>query len=1004
VTIPNFSTLDLNNLFPFALDDFQKQAIAALNANKSVVVCAPTGSGKTLVGEYAIYRALSRGKRVFYTTPLKALSNQKLRDFRQQFGSENVGLLTGDVCINRDAAIVVMTTEIFRNMLYGTPIGEVGTSLLGLEAVVLDECHYMNDKDRGTVWEESIIYCPKNIQLVALSATVDNSEELTDWLCQVHGETELIYSDYRPVPLDFHFCSPKGVFPLLNDNKSGINSRLKEKKTSKDFGRGRKFADKFEGESVVHIFKNWQERKLLPNIYYVYGRKGCDRILDDLHNVNLLTPQQLAQINTYLEEFGKYNPEIWKQRRLKDLIDSLRRGIGIYHLEMSPLARSLVTAIFQSGLLQVLITPETLYTVTQMHQREMLPAIYFIFSRVGCDLAVQECYLAVEELKLISLVTPEEIEKISQKIDEFLANNPDAQRNDKIAYLYRGIAAHHAGILPAWKSLIEELFAEGLIKVVFATETLAAGINMPARTTVISSLSKRTDDGHRLLKASEFLQMSGRAGRRGKDIIGNVVTLQTPFEGAEIAANLATKRPDPLISQFTPTYGMVLNLLQTHPLSEIKELIEKSFGQYLGTLNVKPDEENLLFLREQLAKIEQEVGDIDWEQISNYDKLQQRLKVEKHLLKTLVQQAEREQDKQVSSAMIEAELGTIVYLKGKHILTAFPIPAVLIEKIPGSGKAPYLICLSKDNKWYVCSTADVIDYEPNNILKKLPVPPLEFMFKLGEKRKGSEKTLEFVKQIPQIYTVENTPPEVTAQMERLETVKTALENHIILQWGEPQKLLHYQQQREICQEEIRDLEEKIAYIRAKHWQEFLDLISILQHTGALESLQPTALGEAAAAIRGENELWLGMALMSGELDHLDPHHLAATCCALVSETPRPESWTNYPLSPEVDAVISSLRSVKKGLIQVQYRYHVNLPLWLESELVGLVEKWALGEKWLELCQNTSLDEGDLVRMIRRTLDLLSQISRVPNLADSLKKNAIRAIQLIDKFPVNELIS
>lgn len=234
------SEVDPSSVFPFELDKFQLDAIASLNAGRSVVVCAPTGSGKTLVGEYGIYRALARGKRVFYTTPLKALSNQKLRDFREQFGFDAVGLLTGDASINRDAPIVVMTTEIFRNMLYGTPIGQVGISLTDVEAVVLDECHYMNDRQRGTVWEESIIYCPREIQLIALSATVANSEQLTDWLNQVHGPTDLIYSDFRPVPLEFHFGNLKGVFPLLNDDKTQINPRLLKRGKKKREKRARK--------------------------------------------------------------------------------------------------------------------------------------------------------------------------------------------------------------------------------------------------------------------------------------------------------------------------------------------------------------------------------------------------------------------------------------------------------------------------------------------------------------------------------------------------------------------------------------------------------------------------------------------------------------------------------------------------------------------------------------------------------------------------------------------
>ncbi|MFM6120130.1 MAG: DEAD/DEAH box helicase, partial [Sphaerospermopsis kisseleviana] len=265
------SEINLGSIFPFELDQFQLDAIASLNAGRSVVVCAPTGSGKTLVGEYAIYRALSRGKRVFYTTPLKALSNQKLRDFREKFGFDMVGLLTGDASINRDAPIIVMTTEIFRNMLYGTPIGQIGISLTDVEAVVLDECHYMNDRQRGTVWEESIIYCPREVQLVALSATVANSEQLTDWLNRVHGPTDLIYSDFRPVPLEFHFCNPKGLFPLLNDSKTKINQRLikRGKKGIGERGKG----NRPEPPSIVYTLSQLAQRDMLPAIFFIFSRR-----------------------------------------------------------------------------------------------------------------------------------------------------------------------------------------------------------------------------------------------------------------------------------------------------------------------------------------------------------------------------------------------------------------------------------------------------------------------------------------------------------------------------------------------------------------------------------------------------------------------------------------------------------------------------------------------------------------------------------------------------------
>jgi len=241
---------------------------------------------------------LSRGGRVFYTTPLKALSNQKLRDFRATFGAENVGLVTGDVSINRDSPILVMTTEIFRNMLYGTRIGEIGTSLEGVEAVVLDECHYMNDRQRGTVWEESIIYCPPEVQLVALSATVANSDQLTDWLNLVHGATERIYSDFRPVPLQFSFANPKGIFPLLDSSQTKLNPRLKPKRNK---GRGR--GGRPESPSNAFVLAQLQQRDMLPAIYFIFSRRGCDRSVEELGELSLVNAKEAAELKQPLRIF-----------------------------------------------------------------------------------------------------------------------------------------------------------------------------------------------------------------------------------------------------------------------------------------------------------------------------------------------------------------------------------------------------------------------------------------------------------------------------------------------------------------------------------------------------------------------------------------------------------------------------------------------------------------------------------------------------------------------------
>ncbi|MBE9124587.1 MULTISPECIES: DEAD/DEAH box helicase [unclassified Coleofasciculus] len=874
--------LDLKNLFPFELDQFQQQAIAALNVGRSVVVCTPTGSGKTLIGEYTIYRALARGGRVFYTTPLKALSNQKLRDFRAAFGVEQVGLVTGDISVNRDAPILVMTTEIFRNMLYGTPIGEIGTSLEGVEAVVLDECHYMNDRQRGTVWEESIIYCPPEIQLVALSATIANADQLTDWLNLVHGSTELIYSNFRPVPLQFSFGNPKGLFPLLDSSQTKINPRLKPKRQK---GRGRG------------------------------GR-----------------------------------PE----------------------------------------------SPSLPYVIEQLRQRDMLPAIYFIFSRRGCD-------RSVEELGDLSLVNQREASDLKERIDRFLSHNLEVGRAGQVEPLSRGIAAHHAGILPAWKAFVEELFQLGLVKVVFATETLAAGINMPARTTVISSLSKRTDRGHRLLTPSEFLQMAGRAGRRGMDTIGYVVTLQTPFEGAKEAAYLATTGADPLVSQFTPTYGMVLNLLQTHTLNRSKDLVERSFAQYLATLYLKPQQQAITELTTELTKLDIQLAPVDLAALSNYAKLKERLKEERRLLKTLQRQAEAVKASEIAHALQDTHPGTLFALKGKYVPVPAPIPAVLIAKEKGRGQFPYLVCLSADNRWYVATTADVSGWYGELPVRGIAalVPPIELSLKPGQVRSGSPETEAIAAQIPRAVEIA-VPPEVVAQQQVVEAVAAQIENHLMQQWGNPSQLLKRHKRRLALQEEINQRQAEFRENQAQNWREFLNLMEILRAFGCLENVTPTSLGQAAAAIRGDNELWVGLAMMSGEFDELDPHHLAAVACALVTETPRPDSWTNYlPPEPVIQA-LEALKQTRRQLFQLQRRYDVALPVWLERDLIGIVEQWALGVEWTELCANTSLDEGDIVRMLRRTVELLSQIPHVPPLSNSLKRNAIRAIQLLERFPVNEV--
>lgn len=477
----------------FTLDPFQEEAIAALKKGVSVVVSAPTGAGKTAIAEYVIEEALKGKERVFYTTPLKALSNQKFHDFQKKYGQENVGIVTGDTSVNRDAQIVVMTTEIYRNMLYGTILGSVDENLKHLRYLVLDECHYMNDPDRGTVWEESIIYSPANLQILALSATIANAKDLTAWISQVHSKTELIETFYRPVPLRFYYFTETHLYPLLTTNNQ-LNPQLKEHKDS---------------------FKAHKQK---------------------------------------FRDLKKHNKSK-KEGTIPDMINEL-------------------------------------------HKRGFLPSIYFVFSRKGCELALKEAQ------KLgFGLLTLEERQTLSRLIQETTYGNEYLFKHRHLGALYQGMAVHHAGLLPQWKAMVESLFSKGLIKVVFATETLAAGINMPAKTTIISNLGKRGDAGHQNLSSNQFLQMSGRAGRRGMDKVGNVVIKETIDHSAAFAAKIATSPPEPLVSQFTPNYSMVLNLLQNHSVEQIKDLLNKSFGQYL--LN-----RDLTNLTKEKNDLEKEQGDI----------------------------------------------------------------------------------------------------------------------------------------------------------------------------------------------------------------------------------------------------------------------------------------------------------------------------------------------------------------------------------------------------------
>ncbi len=894
-TFSDLTKVDLNplSIFPFKLDGFQLEAIDSLNQGHSVVVSAPTGSGKTLVGEYSIHRAIAHGSRVFYTTPLKALSNQKLRDFREQFGHENVGLMTGDLSVNRDASVVVMTTEIFRNMLY-IEADQKSDPLEKVETVVFDECHYMNDSQRGTVWEESIIHCPSNIQLVALSATVANAGQLTDWINEVHGPTKLVVSKYRPVPLFFSFCSFKGLHQLLNEKGTGLH----------------------------------------PNCKIWRSPKGNKR----------------------------------KARSSKPLQPK---------------------------------SPSTKFVVEQMGEREMLPAIYFIFSRRGCD-------RALEEMGALCLVTPSEQVLLRERLSQYSEVHPEAVRDGIHSdALLRGIAAHHAGVLPAWKELIEELFQRGLVKVVFATETLAAGINMPARSTVISVLSKRSDRGHRALMGSEFLQMAGRAGRRGLDSKGYVVTVQSRFEGVREAGQLAISQADPLVSQFAPSYGMVLNLLQHHTLDKAREMIERSFGRYLASLDLADEEQLIEQLRSQLSELNDVAGDIPWQDFEIYEKHRGRLREERRLLRILQQQAEETLANELTLALQFASVGTLVSIKS-HQLKAGVTPAVIVEKCDGPGQFPLLLCLTDKNIWLLLPCHSVVSIHAELSCLNVSEIKRPDLSRSGEICHGNDQSREIslaVSDISKRHEMRrpqyDLAGEVIAQVELVNSLEKELESQPAHRWGDRKKLKKHRRRMEQLDYEIKERQLLLHQRANHHWETFLSLIDILQYFGCLEELTPTQMGRTVVSLRGDNELWLGLSLMSGHLDDLPPPELAAVFQAISSDVNRPDLWSGYPTPHKADEALNDLNGLRRELLRMQEQHQLFIPAWFESELMGLVDAWARGTSWGDLISNTSLDEGDVVRIMRRTVDLLSQVPYCELVTERLQKNARIALKAINRFPVCE---
>lgn len=492
----------------FELDPFQVAGCRSLEEGRSVLVAAPTGAGKTIVGEFAIHLAMRESvegrhpAKAFYTTPMKALSNQKFRELVDVYGADDVGLLTGDTNINGNARVVVMTTEVLRNMLYAG-----SSALRGLRYVVMDEVHYLADRFRGAVWEEVIIHLPSDVRLVSLSATVSNAEEFGDWLDTVRGDTDVIVSEIRPVPLEQHVLVRGDLLPLFDD-RAGIAT---------------------------------------------------------------------AQVNQELMRIRSFKgPTYESNRRAQSMNSAAARG----HEASRRRPGKGGTRPVRSANVQRIERLDRPDVIELLERANLLPAIFFIFSRAGCDAAVQQVRRSG-----IRLTTHEERLEIRATVEERTRTLLDEDLAvlgywDWLDNLQRGVAAHHAGLLPAFKEVVEDLFQRKLVKVVFATETLALGINMPARTVVLEKLEKFNGEARVAITSGEYTQITGRAGRRGIDVEGHAVIQWTEGLDPQAVAALASRRTYPLNSSFRPTYNMAVNLIDQFGRGRAREILESSFAQF----------------------------------------------------------------------------------------------------------------------------------------------------------------------------------------------------------------------------------------------------------------------------------------------------------------------------------------------------------------------------------------------------------------------------------------
>jgi ATP-dependent RNA helicase HelY len=866
--------------YPFELDDFQVEAIEALDSGESVLVAAPTGSGKTVVAEFAVERALDLGSKAFYTTPLKALSNQKFGDLVARYGAAKVGLLTGDNSINSEAPVVVMTTEVLRNMLY-----ERSQTLLGLSCVVLDEVHYLQDPYRGAVWEEVLIHLPLSVPVVCLSATISNAEEFGEWIGTLRGPTRVVIEERRPVPLEHHYLIGHELHPMHVQH---------------------------DGEAI-------------PNPYIVS--------LD----------QQEVRYHTYY-----------------------RRSSGAAQHQRIPRPREGYRRVY---------VPRREEVVEVLAQNEMLPAIYFVFSRAGCDRSVEWLMDAG-----IRLTTREEADRIREFADMRVAWMAEEDLETLGFYEFRealsaGIAAHHAGMLPVFKETVEELFKAGEVKVVFATETLSLGINMPAKTVVIEDLWKFSGERHELLTPGEYTQLTGRAGRRGIDEIGHAVVVfqrQVPFERV---ASLASTRTYELSSSFRPSYNMAVNLVRNYTREQAHRLLNSSFAQFLADRGVvamereiERDTADLAGYREQMHC---HLGDF-----AEYWRLREKAE-------QIREEARKGRERVRSDAV-------------RHALAALrPGDVIFVPRARRRGLAVVLssregrpTVLAQDRKFFRLSVRDF--EEPPIVLTKIPLP-----------RSGSARSARFRRDLAaRLVALDVRPPkqrrdrlDARAQREaaRLEELASRHPCHAC-----PDRPTHERWAVRASQVEqrLRGIERRVKTRTETLARQFDRVLGVLEELGYVREFAILPKGDVLSRIYGEGDILVAEALGEGLVTGLSPAETATLVSTVVYESrervPRQADMPTADTAERYQRLDRLWRRIRRS----EDSHHVELCRELEAGFATPVFQWAEGKPLQDVLAETGLAPGDFVRNCKQLVDLLRQIEEVASARTA--EQAHQAIESVNR--------